>query len=210
MERILFLGGVLFVAVGCSGQSQPDAGLPTLVSEVDQQRYEQDLKTVAKARPPGSAHWQVVQDLCVNRLESLGFSVVREDYGTGVNVIGTLKGTTKPDEQVLISAHYDHIAGCAGADDNASGVAGALESARVLASQPRFDRTLIVACWDEEERGLLGSKAYAQAARDRGDQIVMSYVYEMIGYKDDTPDSQTLPAGIDLLFPAQTAAIIAN
>ena len=94
---------------------------------------------------------------------SLGYTVEREAYGTGVNVIGVLDGTSAPAEQVVISAHYDSVANCPGADDNGSGVAGVLEAARVL-STSQHKRTLVVACWDEEEKGLIGSSAFVARA----------------------------------------------
>lgn len=183
--------------------------IPTPVSAVDRKRYLADLEQIAQPRVPGSEHWQAVQNLCAARFESLGYVVTRHAYPTGVNVVGTKQGTRRPSAQVLVSAHYDHIRDCPGADDNASGVAGVLESARVLALQGH-ERTLVVACWDEEERALAGSTAYAMAASLRGDQIVTGYVYEMIGYADDTPDSQRLPDGFDWFFPEAVADLEAN
>jgi Zn-dependent M28 family amino/carboxypeptidase len=160
-------------------------------------------------RVPASAHWQVVQDLCASRLTALGFAVERHAYGTGVNVVGVREGDAEPARRVLVGAHYDHIAGCAGADDNASGVAGALEAARVL-SRRRFPRTLVVACWDEEERGLIGSRAYATRARSRAERIDAYFNFEMIGYVDRTPGSQRLPPGTALVFPAAAREYEAN
>ncbi len=186
------------------------SGTPLALSQcVEQARYEADLETVALERPPESAHWQAVQDLCATRLEGLGFVVERQSYGTGVNVIGVRAGTSEPDRQVLVAAHYDHIAGCAGADDNASGVAGALEAARVLVGAS-YPRTLVVACWDQEELGLVGSRAYATRARANGDAIDAYFNFEMIGYTDSAPDSQRLPVGFSLLFRAAAAEDTAN
>ncbi len=180
-----------------------------LAACADRARYVTDLTAVAAARPPGSAHWMDVQDLCATRFASLGYDVERQVYATGVNVVGVRRGTTAANDSVLLSAHYDHIAGCAGADDNGSGVAGLLEAARVLAMRPHA-RTLVVACWDEEERGLIGSMAYAQRARTRGDAIVGNFVFEMIGFASSAPDSQTIPMGLDLLFRRQVQQLRAN
>lgn len=192
------------VAENC-GTDRPGA----LVACVDGSRYQTDLEAIASPREPGSAHWQTVQDLCADRLEGLGFTVEREDYGTGTNVIGTKAGTAGGDEYVILSAHYDHIDGCVGADDNASGVAGMLEAARVLA-QRDYPRNLVVACWDQEEFGLLGARAYAQAASARGDEVVFNFNYEMIGYVSDEPNSQSIPTGLDALFPQQAGEIEAD
>jgi Zn-dependent M28 family amino/carboxypeptidase len=176
---------------------------------VGSQHYLDDLNFIAKPRPPKSAQWQAVQDLCADRLASLGFQVERQSYGSGVNVIGVRSGASAAAEHVLISAHYDHINNCAGADDNASGLAGTLEAARVLATG-HFRRTLVVACWDEEERGMVGSAAYATRAKAAGDSINLALVLDMIGFKNDAPDSQTMPFGFDLAFPTQVAKLQAN
>ncbi|MFV8756061.1 M28 family metallopeptidase [Nannocystaceae bacterium ST9] len=169
---------------------------------VDGARYQADLEFIAQPRPPNSPHWQEVQNLCFDRFTELGLDVDLVPYATGTNVVGRLEGTQTPDEYILIAAHYDHIPDCPGADDNASGVAGMLETARVL-TQRSYPRSAIFACWDEEELGLLGAEAYAADALQAGDQLVFNYNFEMIGYTDPTPGAQTVPAGLDLLFPAQ-------
>jgi Zn-dependent M28 family amino/carboxypeptidase len=175
---------------------------------VDGQRYQEDLSFIAKPRVPKSAHWQAVQDLCAERLASLGFSVERQTFAEGVNVVGTRPGRN-PSDKVLISAHYDHVAGCDGADDNASGVAGLLETARVLSSS-EFETTLVVACWDAEEKGMLGSKAYATQSKATVEHLLGAVVFDMIGFKNDAPDSQTMPFGFDIAFPAQTEKLRKN
>jgi Zn-dependent M28 family amino/carboxypeptidase len=166
---------------------------------VEDARWIADLETIAMPREPSSAHWMAIQDLCATRLESLGFTVERHAYATGVNVFGVRTGTSEPDREVVLGAHYDHVPGCEGADDNASGVAGMLEAARVLAMAD-YPATLVAACWDEEERGLIGSEAHAARAMAAGEDIDAVFDFEMIGYTDDAPDSQTIPAGFDVLF----------
>lgn len=169
---------------------------------VDGTRYQADLEFVAQPRPPGSAHWQAVQDLCFDRFTEMGLDVELMPYASGTNVVGRLEGTETPSEQILIAAHYDHIPDCPGADDNASGVAGLLETARVL-TQRSYPRTAIFACWDEEEDGLIGAEAYAAEAMQNGDDLLFNYNFEMIGYSDPAQGAQTVPAGLDLLFPGQ-------
>ncbi len=98
------------------------------------------------------------------------------DYGVKVetivthNILAKLPGTTRPGETVLYSAHWDHL-GIGppdkrgdtiynGALDNASGVAGMLEIARVFAHAPRTARTVAFMAVTAEEKGLLGSEYY--------------------------------------------------
>lgn len=200
------------------GEDAPvDAPLPAcgnataleLTQCVDAARYQTDLELVAMERVPESAHWQVVQDLCADRLTSLGFTVERQAYATGVNVIGVRLGASEPTRRVLVGAHYDHIPGCQGADDNATGVAGTLEVARVL-SMASYPHTLVVACWDEEERGLIGSEAYAARAEAAGETIDAYFNFEMIGFVSEEPNSQTMPAGFDSLFRDAARELEAN
>ena len=70
--------------------------------------------------------------------------------------------------------------------------------------------TLVIACWDQEEIGLLGSSAYSVRARETGEKIGTVLNLEMIGYADSTPGSQRVPGGFDLLFPEQVAELEAN
>lgn len=180
-----------------------------LAACVEEDRYANDLATVALPRPPGSQAWQDVRDLCASRFAALGYQVELHQYATGVNVIGTLPGADLAAEQVIVSAHYDSVPNCPGADDNGSGVAGVLEAARVLA-KGEYRRTLVVACWDEEEDGLVGSRAYAQRAKSDGDTIVGAFVFEMIGYRSSMPGSQTLPPGFPVIFPEAAAQVTDN
>ncbi len=165
-------------------------------------RLRADLELIARPREPGSAHWKVVQDHCASSLEAAGFTVRRAAYDSGVNVIGERRGETKPAEVVILGAHYDSVPGCPGADDNASGVAGVLAVAREL-GHARTARTLQVVCWDEEERGLVGSEAHVRELAAAKVQVTSVTVLEMIGFRRAEPDTQTLPPGFDQAFPAQ-------
>jgi hypothetical protein len=94
--------------------------------------------------------------------------------GFGTNVLGLIKGKDLPNEYVIVGGHYDHLGTscrnatpadniCNGATDNAAGAAAALEVGRALASIPGGPhRSVIVALWDKEEDGLLGSGYYTQ------------------------------------------------
>ncbi len=78
------------------------------------------------------------------------------------NVVGTIRGSEKPNEYVLLSAHYDSWEGHSGATDNGTGSVTMLEALRILKSvypQPR--RTIIIGLWSGEEQGLNGSGAFA-------------------------------------------------
>jgi Zn-dependent M28 family amino/carboxypeptidase len=66
-----------------------------------------------------------------------------------------------------------------------------------------YARTLMVACWDQEEPALYGSYAYAKREKEKNADIKVVYVYDEIGSTDDRPNSQRFPAGFELLYPAE-------
>jgi Zn-dependent M28 family amino/carboxypeptidase len=88
------------------------------------------------------------------------------------NVIGILPGTTRPDEYVIYTAHWDHLGRCDadptgdnicnGAVDNASGTAGLVALAEAHAKRGNPDRSIVFLAVTAEESGLLGSKYYAE------------------------------------------------
>jgi hypothetical protein len=166
------------------------------------ERVRSDVAKVSVVRNPGSKGWSAVQALCNERLEQAGFKVEKQAFGQtgGVNVIGTKLGKTKPNEHVILSAHYDHVWFCPGADDNGSGVAAAMEVARKLGSQS-FDRTLVIAFWDQEEEGLLGSMHYARRAKQKDEKIRIMISLDGIGYTDMRPGSQEVPPGLSSIAP---------
>ncbi|MFH0946650.1 MAG: M28 family peptidase [Planctomycetota bacterium] len=100
---------------------------------------------------------------------TLSIEVTREGVDRSANVIGWIEGSDPElkKEYVFAGAHYDHVGAdhqgniWNGADDNASGTAGILEFADALASlKERPRRSIILAAWSAEERGLVGSKAF--------------------------------------------------
>lgn len=191
-----------------TGAPDPCVESPQALADcVDAKKYEDELRFVAELRVPGTPHWKEVQDLCADRLSEYGYEVALQDYGTGVNVVGRKLGS-KPG-QVVVAAHYDHIEGCSGADDNASGVAATLEIARLLAL-PSFEHTVLIGCWDEEEDGLVGSEAYVAAAQAAKDEILVNYNFDMIGFRSDEVNSQTVPEGFSLVFSKEYNEIEAN
>jgi len=117
-----------------------------------------------------------------------------------VNVLGLIPGNDPAlkDEWVLIGAHMDHLGVGAhgssrggadavgqihnGADDNASGTAGVVELASVLAGQrDSLRRSVVLAAWSGEERGLLGSRHFAEQPPLPLDNLAAAVNMDMIG-----------------------------
>ena len=79
------------------------------------------------------------------------------------NTIGMIKGTEKPDEYVMLSAHFDSWDGSSGATDNGTGTLMAMEAMRILKQvYPHPKRTILVGHWASEEQGLNGSTAFTE------------------------------------------------
>jgi hypothetical protein len=146
-----------------------------------------DVWSVASAGD--GSYWLAGRDLV--RRVSWG-SVLRDcaavqfaDTLWGENLAFRREGEKYPDRRFLLTAHYDSKSGfpfeCApGADDNASGVAGVLECARVLRGE-RPERSVEFVLFDGEELGLLGSRFYA-AALDTGVVYEGDLNLDMIGW----------------------------
>ena len=143
-----------------------------------------------------------VQDWLLKRYETLDFDTVfLHDFPlhnlgiteTADNVIAIQRGVLYPDEYVVCGAHYDSYAydgydpdtiTSPGADDNATGVAGIWETARLL-SQYSFDRSIIYCNFNAEECGLVGSAAFAKDCADNDLDIVGYFNMDMNGYLEE-------------------------
>jgi hypothetical protein len=126
------------------------------------------------------------------------------------NVVGVLPGTNPAlrDEWVILTAHYDHVGVydvppgedgiCNGADDNASGTAAVLETARRLAASGPMKRSVMVAFLSGEDSGLLGSAFYAAHPLAPLDRTVVDINVDMVGRSEGTLQART--PGSDALF----------
>jgi aminopeptidase YwaD len=115
------------------------------------------------------------------------------------NVLGRVRGDGTSAHTIVIGAHYDHLGlgetGSLapgdvgrihpGADDNASGVAVALEAARLLAAGPAPAGDVLIALWSGEELGLLGSKHWLRAPTVPLERVAANLNLDMVGRGDD-------------------------
>ncbi len=126
------------------------------------------------------------------------------------------RGIQRPDEIIVIGAHYDSVRGSPGANDNASGVAALLEIGRSLANESLKRTVRLVAFVNEEPPffnwGEMGSGVYAKAARSRGDDIRVMMSLEMLGSYSNEPNSQSYPPMIGWFYPdrANFIAFVSN
>jgi hypothetical protein len=155
-----------------------------------------------------SAGSLAVQQWLVEQLEPIAGTVPGGDgflhpFDEGTNVIGVVEGSTTPSEVVVLGAHYDHLGHdcpsdvpaddvCDGAGDNAAGVAAVLEIGRRLAADPPA-RSVVLALWDGEEDGLLGSVAAVRSGAIDIDAVVAYVNFDMQGIN-------LLPSLVDTTF----------
>jgi Zn-dependent M28 family amino/carboxypeptidase len=114
------------------------------------------------------------------------------------NVAGLLRGSERPEEYLLVTAHYDHfgvgapVAGDSiynGAYDNASGTALILSMARALAGlDPTPERSILFLATGAEEQGLLGAERYVQAPLYPLDRTVAAVNFDEANVWGETTD----------------------
>src|SRR5262249_49653376 len=104
--------------------------------------------------------------------------------GQTANVVATLKGTTNPELIYVVSSHYDSVAIGPGADDDSSGTAALLETARILSRHPQ-PATIIFASFTGEEAGLVGSREFVRQAVGNKLKVVGALNNDMIGWAND-------------------------
>jgi len=110
-------------------------------------------------------------------------------------------------ERIIVGAHYDTCGPLPGADDNASGVAGLIELARLLGRQPPPLRVELVAFTLEEPPYFgttdMGSSVHAESLRKQNVRVKAMFSLEMIGYFSDQPGSQAFPVGpLSMFYPS--------
>ena len=139
--------GLLFAEAAGSEKAANPLAVPTFV--VTQEQYSRMLRLTEKKQPV-----------------SLRFAIeakVSDADVDGLNLIGEIPGRTKPDEVVMIGAHFDSWHSGTGATDNGAGSAVMIETMRILKTlNLPLNRTVRIGLWSGEEEGLFGSKAYVK------------------------------------------------
>ena len=132
---------------------------------------------------------------------SCGFECVEQKWEAEGNEYKNIIASwqKKKKRRLIIGAHYDVAGDQPGADDNASAVAGLLETARMISeNQPELDYGIDFVAYCLEEAPFfttkeMGSYIHAKSLFDGRVDVVGMICYEMIGYFSDEPGSQTFP-----------------
>jgi Zn-dependent M28 family amino/carboxypeptidase len=156
-----------------------------------------------------------------DQFASFGYPVTRQPFPFGGNtyhnVIAELRGRTEPEKILVVGAHYDTVRTTPGADDNASGVAGLLGIAKLLAGKPLGKTVRFVAFGFEEPPAYrtrnMGSYHYARSLKEAKEQVEGMICLEMIGFFSDRKGSQHYPFPfMNLKYPreANYIALVGN
>jgi len=217
----IILGLVVLIA-GSAWMTNPVGEAIVLVEkEADPVRLERDVRALTGLegyrcfeRPDdleGAADW------AKDALMASGLPVEEQSFGAGDRsfryFVGHYGDTEGP--VLVVGAHYDVCGEQPGADDNASGVAGLLELARLLArQQPEVRHRIELALWPLEEppnfrTPAMGSAVHANSLALSGADVRGMISLEMIGYFSDEKGSQSFPApGMSLLYTSRGDGIV--
>lgn len=214
---IAFIGNY-HVRVVADDRIVPD--IADIVAQVDSVRMFNDLSYIAsdiRHYQTNPTHLEAVKDFIEDRFSTNGLQTYRqpltvENYSAH-NIIGRLPGMKDESVTYIVDAHFDSVDDAPGADDNGSGVAGVLEAMEVL-SQYQFEHSIKFIGFDFEETttlvGLHGSREYVTNGVKSYEQLEGAFNYEMIGYYTNEPNTQQIPAGFNVAFPAQYNAVAAD
>jgi Zn-dependent M28 family amino/carboxypeptidase len=172
---------------------------------VDRERLSRNLHAIVGERSPfgDRTHLSMVENFVEVELAAYGMDVERDFFSCMGerfhNIIARLPGGGS-DRRIIIGAHLDSVVGTPGADDNASGVAVLLETARLL-SKAHLTSQVIFCAFNLEELNMIGSSAFARKLKAAGAKVEAMMALEMVGYTDLRPGSQKLPVGLSRFYP---------
>ena len=169
------------------------------------QRLYADVEFLTSLRPARNyenlASLNQAADYIKAEFSKLGGEVVEQPFEADGrryrNIILRLGPADAP--RLVVGAHYDVFGDHAGADDNASAVAGLLETARLLhARRPPLRYCVELVAYPNEEPPYfatedMGSYVHAKSLHEAGTSVRAMLCYEMIGYFRDEPGSQRFP-----------------
>jgi hypothetical protein len=135
------------------------------------------------------------------KFQTYGCQVSYQEYEAEGRIYRNVIGSVGPEagERIVIGAHYDVAGDQPGADDNASAVAGLLESARIMGKKKgELKKRIDFVAYTLEEPPFfgsdqMGSAVHAKSLKDAGVDVEYMVCYEMIGYFSDKPGSQQYP-----------------
>ncbi len=141
---------------------------------------------------------KAAEDYVREQFQGMGYHTERQPFiYMRQEVANVIAGNRPRGGYYILGAHFDTVAGTPGADDNASGVAVLLETARLARALPADLPWAFIGFTTEEPPAFftpyMGSRVYAKQAKKAGDDIFGMLCLEMVGYYRQEPESQDLP-----------------
>ena len=179
------LGRRLFAPIADTVRSVTSEASTSRIYAHEKALFDFDSKHISQ---PGN---RLASEYLFNAYRSFGYAPEYQWFsprgalgGQSANVVATLRGTVNPELVYVVSSHYDSVAIGPGADDDTSGTAALLETARLLAGHP-MPATIVFASFTGEEAGLLGSREFVRRAVEEKVKVVGALNNDMIGWAND-------------------------
>ena len=165
----------------------------------------QTLKYLTQIQPPRNYKnidsLNLVAEYIKKRFEDIGLKVVYQEYEVAGNIYKNVIATLNAHhlKRVVVGGHYDVCGDIQGEDDNASAVAGIIETARQLkAYENKLDFSIDFVAFTLEKppyfgTNKMGSFIHAKYLKENNIDLIGMINYEMIGYFTDEPNSQEYP-----------------
>lgn len=194
------------------GTEQPKDDKKKLTTEEELKSYVVHLAETIGERNLGH-HKELCEaaDYIEAKFKEFGYEPQRQQYKVNgldcYNIDAEIKGSSKPEEIVIIGGHYDSVIGSPGANDNGSGTAAMMVLANHF-QKSKPERTLRFVAWTNEEppnfqnRGKMGSWVYAEKCRKEDQDVVAVLSLETMGYFTNEKKSQKYPAPLSLMYPS--------
>jgi Zn-dependent M28 family amino/carboxypeptidase len=143
------------------------------------------------------------KQLCIKYLSALLWNycsnVSIQSYSkTGNNLWGIIPSTTGSSEYIIIGAHYDGIPGCPAANDNATGVAAIYSVGESISTLKKRKYNTLVVFFDEEEKGMVGSRAFASKVKSDSLKVMSVHTIDQLGWDNDADKA------IELELPSES------
>ena len=219
MLLVVFIFSLLLIAF-CFWVTQPlfSSATPNTERIVDAFRLEAHVRKLSvELAPRDESHIENLDRVAAyikSEFSQAGASVSEQPYRIKGKFYRNVIAQFGPEseERIVVGAHFDTAGPLPGADDNASGVAGLIELARLLGRQQPPLRVELVAFTLEEPPYFrttgMGSSVHAESLRKQNIRVRAMFSLEMIGYFSDAPNSQHFPVAVLSAFYPSTGNFI--
>ena len=198
------------VKIVATDRKRPD--IAQMISLIDSASVYADMQFLSIPRHHATAPsgLELVKDSLVSVFSRTGLQTTRLPFNVGAiaaeNILGRKPGLFQEENVIIIDGHFDAVPNTPGADDNATAVAAVLAAARVFENY-HFNKSINFLGFDLEELGLLGALNYVANSISSYENIEAVINGEMLGYYDTTQNSQQIPLGFNVAFPAAIDSI---